>query len=511
VTYDFRIDFNNDGDFDDAGENVTSRILGREAVTVAYGRDQLRSQSPLAAGQASFLLDNRSRDYSPENASSPLSPNILPARPVRIQKTHQATTYTLFRGFTDDFDVQPYIEDRSVKVTCLDLLARFRDIKISTELHQGIRTGDAVGFILDEMGWPSTARDVDAGATVMPWWWEQDADAFEALTRVVNSEGLPALATVDSDGNFVFRDRHHRLIRSASVTSQATFRDLGAEPQFSAPLIYDHGWRDIINSVTLSVSERAAVGELENVFESTGTFSISTGETRVLAVESTDPFIGAVAPEVDTDYTVQSGAVEVSLSRTSGASTTIFIKATSGAVVAGMRLRAYPVREVTTYQVQAEDSTSISRYGRRSYTQDAPWVGINDAGAIAAILLAYRAERLPIVSFRMVSGFNGNPTRMAQMLSRDLSDRITVVDAETGLNDDFFIERIEHTISDAGAVHETVFGCEKVPTQVANVFILGSATRGVLGTNRLGKAGLDDPATVFILGSGVLGTNLLGR
>ena len=54
-------------------------------------------------------------------------------------------------------------------------------------------------------------------------------------------------------------------------------------------------------------------------------------------------------------------------------------------------------------------------------------------------------------------------------------------------------------------------GLEACPTQVANVFILGSATRGILGTNRLGKQGLDDPSTVFILGSSLLGTGLLGH
>jgi hypothetical protein len=42
--------------------------------------------------------------------------------------------------------------------------------------------------------------------------------------------------------------------------------------------------------------------------------------------------------------------------------------------------------------------------------------------------------------------------------------------------------------------------------------ILGSATRGILGTNVLGRQGIPDAARVFILGSGsngVLGTSVL--
>lgn len=494
ATYDFRIDWNNDGDFDDARETVTDRVLSRESVTISYGRDQQRSLSPIGPGQAAFALNNTSRDYSPENTNSPLAGNLLPARPVRIQATHLSTTYTLFRGFLDGFDVLPAKPERSVRVTCLDLLNRFRETAISTDLYKGIRTGEAIGIILDEIGWPAADRDLDLGATVIDWWWEENADAGEALERIVNSEGIPALVAVDANGNFVFRDRHHRYTRTESTTSQATISDTGGEPLFSAPLVYDHGWRDIVNSVNLSVNDRAPAGALANVFETDRTYSLSDGQTLPIKVEASDPFMGAVEPVDGTDFTTRSGTVEITLSRTSGQSATIFVKATGGAaVISSMRLRAYPVAVVSTFQVAAEDAVSISRYGRRSYSQDAPWAGIHDARAIAEVLLGYRAERLPIITFRMV---NGNDTRLTQMLSRDLSDRITVVDAETGLNDPFFIERIEHTVTEAGLFHETTFGCEKTPTQVDNVFRFDTTGQG-FDDGRFGITGLNDPLTMF--------------
>lgn len=495
MTYDFRVDWNGDGDFDDTGENVTARVYGtRETVTISYGRDQARSLSPTGPGEASFGLNNRSRDYSPENPSSPLAGNILPARQVRIQKTHLAQTYTLFRGYTDDYELLPERPASSVRITCLDLLARFKDTKISTPLYAGITTGQAIGYILDEMGWPTDDRDIDNGATLIRFWWETETDAFEALEKVVNSEGIPAMATVDADGNFMFRDRHHRLTRSASLTSQTTFRDTGAEPKYSAPLAYDHGWRDIVNSVTLSVDERR-LGPLSTVWETDASYSIDAGETISISVEATDPFGSAEVPEEDTDFTVRSGSVAVSLSRTSGSSLTIFVQAgVTTAVINGMRLRARPLSVASTFQVHAEDSTSIQRYGRRSPPSlDAPWVGIHDAKAIAEIMLAHRAERLPIVTFRVV---NGNDTRMTQMLSRDLSDRVTVVEAETGLNADFYIEHIGHTITQAGLFHETTFGCEKAPTQPSSVFRFDTAGQG-FNDGRFGITGLSDPDTMF--------------
>jgi hypothetical protein len=186
--------------------------------------------------------------------------------------------------------------------------------------------------------------------------------------------------------------------------------------------------------------------------------------------------------------------VTLTLSRTTGSSATVFVKAIGGpAVIDGMRLRAYPVRVASTFQVHAEDSTSIDRYGRRSYSQDAPWAGIHDAEAIAQVLLAHRAERLPIISLRMV---NGSDTRLTQQLSRDLSDRVTIVDAETGLNDEFYIERIEHTISEAGKFHETTFGLEKAATIPANVFRFDTAGQG-FNDGVFGQQGLDDPDLMF--------------
>jgi hypothetical protein len=57
----------------------------------------------------------------------------------------------------------------------------------------------------------------------VPWWWASQADAFDMLTELLASEGPPSIAYIAPDGTFVFRDRHHRLLRAASLTSQATF------------------------------------------------------------------------------------------------------------------------------------------------------------------------------------------------------------------------------------------------------------------------------------------------
>jgi hypothetical protein len=508
------VDWVADGDFADAGDDITHRVLdARTPITTRYGRDQARALSPTAAGEANLELDNQSRDYSPENTSSPLNGLVLPGRSVLIQATLSGTTYTLFTGHLDDFTVQPGREARSVQLSCLDPLARLKGVQVSTELKQGLRTGEAVNALLDAAGWSATLRDIDPGGSTLPWWWLDGDDAFDALLDLVDSEGPPALVSIDEAGRIVFRDRHHRLLRAASTTVQSTWRSSGSiEPLISAPAEYNHGWKEIVNTVTFEMPVRQLDSVRSPVWTSAGTISLAAGETQPITVRGSTPFAGAIVPVAGVDYTLMSGSVSITIGRTSGASTTLFVTAVGGpAVIQNLQLQAYTLETVATTVVTVEDSTSIGLYGRRSAptTNTPTWASMGDAKAIAVIIIAQRSARVPTIAVTLV---NANNTRGAQQLSRDLSDRVHLTESQTGLDADCYIEQIAHSISQGGREHRTTFGLEKAPTQVTGALILGSATSGVLGTNKLGKRGLANPANMFILGSGtngVLGTNIL--
>jgi hypothetical protein len=216
------VDWNGDGDYDDTAENVTEDVLASGPVTFQYGRDQARALSPPAVGTLGFSLCNAARIYSPENPDSPIADDIAPAAPIKVEEVINNTLYPLMTGRVDTFDVRTDRGDRSAVITGLDGLALLRGAKISTELYEAQRTGTLVGVILDTIGW-TAGRDIDLGATHVPWWWASQADAFDLLTELLASEGPPSIAYVAPDGTFVYRDRHHRLLRAASLTSQATF------------------------------------------------------------------------------------------------------------------------------------------------------------------------------------------------------------------------------------------------------------------------------------------------
>lgn len=506
----FQIDWDNDGDWDGTHENVTGRVLRRTPVRIKYGRDQDRALSPTAPGEASFILNNRSRDYYPDNLFSPLHGLVTPARPVRIRAFTDLQEYVLYRGFIDDFNLDPGFGERSIEISCVDALIILQDANISTTVYPSIRSGDAIHRILDAISWPQNARDIDAGATTFRWW-SANGSAADVVQDIVGSEGAPAYISISPEGDFVFRDRHHRLVRDSSISSQAIFRDSGTEPLFSE-MTYDHGWRDVVNSIEIDVTDSEVSGSVSVLWDGGDTvYSLASGKTIEVEVVTEGSFANAIIPESGVDYSIISGTVSISLTKTSGYNTKIRVTAVGGsASITNLQLRGYVLEETATKRVSVSDTASIQQYQiRAGNTINAPYASYEDLFALAQVTLAYRSERLPIVVLTL-KRMDTNFTRYAHMLGRNLSDRITIVDAETGLNGDFSIERIEHDIGELGRFHRTDFGCERIPEQPVDALRLDI---GVLDTNTLGRQGMDDPREVFILDSdqNILNANLLGN
>ena len=501
-----KIDWDNDGTYaatyDDATPDVRSRI---SPVHLEYGRDQNTALAPMAAGRGGFVLDNRSRKYSPRNASSVLFGKIKPARNVLCTRSVGGTTYTLFRGHTDDNPLNPDLDNKTVAVSLVDGLADLQGQNISTELFSGIRTGDAITKVLDAVGWPAADRDIDPGATVIPWWWEDQTDALNAIEKIVQSEGSPSLVTIDPDGKLLFLDRHHRLLNARSITSQATFR--GAEsrqlPYLAVPFTYDEAWRNIINTGTVNVDVRAAE-ILQPVFTSESRIVLSPLEQKLITVTSDEPFFNAQIPVLDTDYTLIAGAVSFTLTRLSGASTTVVMTGgAAGAQIEALQLRAQPVKVQNAVQVSAQDVQSVADFGPRSFPTEIPWCNPGDADAVLEAAVALRSQPLPILTATFVVP-EIYPDMAAAVLSRDISDRVTIYENDTSLNGvDFYIESITHDFTDE-LDHRVTFGLEMVPqAQTSPMFRFDTSGQG-FDQGRF-STGIEDPTLVFQFDSNVSG------
>ncbi|MER7488711.1 hypothetical protein ABTY20_22960 [Streptomyces sp. NPDC126497] len=464
-------------------EDVTGDIVSD--VALSYGRDQERQFSPSSVGSASFTLDNTHRRYSPENAGGPLHGDLDPARAMSAAVTFNGRAYSLFTGRADDFEVHVDFGDRTAGFTFLDGLGGLAGVKLSTAVYSSRHTGDLVHTVLDLAGW-SGGRDIDPGASVVRHWWLEGTDALSALHDLVKSEGPPAVAYVAPDGTFVFRDRHHRMLRQASLTSRATFTagalgDCAADGpadgySFTKPFTYSHGWRDIVNRVEFDVEEREPASALEVVWSDESTYSLAPGQSVDLVVNASEPFVGAVLPVLGTDvayFSSGGGVPSLQLNRRSGASATLTVRAVGGPVeVSYLQLRARPLAVRRTVKVALSDPGSVGRHGERTYPDSAPWASPADAEAIANMVLLHYARRRPTVQLRVTSS---DPAHFVQVVQRTVSDRIRIVNAEMGLDADFFVERVAHTIQRFNAagrppVHSVVLGCERDLLVPENVF-----------------------------------------
>lgn len=460
VTYTVAVDWDKDGDYSDTGEDITGDVLPDEGITWERGRDAIRDFSPPAAGKAALTLNNASKDYSPDNTGSPLYGKLTPKRTITIGATKDDTDYALFAGRLDDIPQNP--GKKQAGLTALGMLARLRGVKVSTGLYEGITTDAAIGHVLDAAGWPAGARTLDSGKTTLKYWWADADDAFDAVVQLLNTEGPGAAIYEDGNGYFVFESRHYRLTQTRATTSQATFHDSGATPPYHiAPFSYNPGLTDsIVNECTIDVNVRTEE-DLDVIWELGQSLTIPAGSSTRIVVSAADgdPIKSAVTPVSGTDYTVTSGSVaSLTLSRTSGPSTSIYIEAgSSGATISGLQLRAVRISK-TKIQIANTIDASASQDDFELQTFNLPiWpeLDINVAQDFTnAIVGRYKDPRATVT----ITVAGDDATHIQQVLEREISDRITVIEAQSGLSGDMHIEHVAHTLTDR---HVVVLSCEK--------------------------------------------------
>lgn len=119
----------------------------------------------------------------------------------------------------------------------------------------GERGGARIGRVLDEIGWPTARRDLDAGATRQGPYLPAGAEAIDYIRQV--EAGEQGVFAFDVDGNARFIDR----IALAQAASVATFSDDGA----AGAIQYESMERDgnhidtMANIVTTSYSSVGAI------------------------------------------------------------------------------------------------------------------------------------------------------------------------------------------------------------------------------------------------------------
>jgi len=178
-------------------------------VETNRGRTALSDQ--FQTGALTLRIVDQNGDFNPQNVTGPYYNLLTPMKKVQITSTFNSVTYPIFSGFITSYvTTYPNESGEDVAITTIQAVDAFRlaqlaQISTVTGATAGNLSGTRVNQILDEIDWPASMRDIDAGLTTMQADPGTNRTALQALTTVATSE-YGALY-VDATGSFVFQSR----------------------------------------------------------------------------------------------------------------------------------------------------------------------------------------------------------------------------------------------------------------------------------------------------------------
>jgi hypothetical protein len=240
-----------------------SNLINR--IETNRGRTALSDQ--FQTGSLTLRLVDQNGDFNPQNTSGPYYNLLTPMRKVQITATYSGITYPVFSGFITSYVTSYPSEAEDVAITTIQAVDAFRlaqnaQISTVTGASAGNLSGTRINQILDEIDWPASMRDIDAGLTTMQADPGTNRTALQAMFTVSESE-YGALY-VDGDGSFVFQDRG---VTAGSIGGTPTaFADNGSGIPY-----FDASW--ILNDVL--VFNKATITRLG------GTAQVATNQASI--------------------------------------------------------------------------------------------------------------------------------------------------------------------------------------------------------------------------------------
>jgi hypothetical protein len=207
--------------------------------TIQTNRGRNPQADQFQTGTLTLRIVDQNGDFNPQNPSGPYFGLLDPMRKVAISATYNSVTYPIFSGFITSYNTTTPKNALDVVYTTITAVDAFRlaqnaQIATVTGATAGDLSGTRINQILDQIGWPSSMRDVDAGLTTL------QADPGTARTSLAAMQTVTlseyGALYVDATGSFVFQDRQ---VTTASIGGTPTvFNDNGTNIGY-----FDAVWR----------------------------------------------------------------------------------------------------------------------------------------------------------------------------------------------------------------------------------------------------------------------------
>ncbi len=473
AVYELFVDWDNDGDFEDAGENVSDDWM---RAGIHRGFSGAMSRLP-GVGRGTFVLKNTDRQYSPE-----LNADVVPRRAVKFDMTYGDSTETLFFGYLETIEpASGSYESRSVVFECVDGMALLDlyegEVALAVNQYADDIIDDIVSSVYDP---PDTSYQ--AGVNIFPvssdqWSYQESGKPVEEIKA---TDKISDVCVADwgvffiaKDGDAVFYNRHQMpLDASTKLTINGTMQSLNYKMAVSS--VYNH--------VEVTCYPRSVGNTLEVVgrISQDKAIVVDAGATIVLSIPFRDSVnsrvtvggMGCVVPVAGTDFDTtndpegQGDNTNASVNASAdfyGDHAEISLENTSADPIYLQRLqvRGYGVRVREKVTVISEDATSVAAYQRRKMRVNAALMSNPaEAQALADYLLGLFKDPYGVITG---IGFvaNVSSTRMEAARDLELCDLVELTETQTGLSSykghimsiDHAIDPVLHRVTFSLATH----------------------------------------------------------
>lgn len=161
-------------------------------------------------GSMSVRIVDQNGDFNPQNPASPYFGLLTPLKKINITATYGGVEYPMFSGFITSYTTTtPKMATDIVytTLTAVDAFRLFQNSQISTVTlaEAGDLPGERVNAILDEIGWPSSMREIQYGSTIFQADPGNPRTALAALQTCATSEY--GAVYINARGSIEFNDR----------------------------------------------------------------------------------------------------------------------------------------------------------------------------------------------------------------------------------------------------------------------------------------------------------------
>lgn len=487
--YKFYVDWNNDGDYGEAYEDITADVMGASWQRGFSGPPPAQAN----AGSLTLTLRNGTGKYTATNQDSPIVMaygGIRPGIKVRITmqvpggSTSNAAVMLLDMIETDASGVP--LPAGTARLSAIGVFSKLVRGDVNVALHEQITTSSAVSHVLTAVGWTyGSTIDASPRTTILKWWVRSGQSPIEAIRELEAAE--IGRFWEAKDGKVVFDGRNHIFVDD-HASPRVTY-GIGGFRMWDPKLLNSN--TTVYNAYrgqqrTFNLSDEVALVTIVDVENGQGGKPPripAGGDPIVIWMElneknSPNNYIGVyewtdsggVGVEAnssidglgadvwtDLDFLREDFGPKIKMTFWNNGSADLYLT----------KLIAYGIAIIETdpIEIKEDDSASQDIYGISEYPAPNPWcTDLEDGRDEAQYIVDRFKDPRTVIQFKLVS--NVDHEHLVESQTIDVGDRIRINDQGSegsvyGLyvDDEFIVDSVQHDVTNDGRIDVVTVTC----------------------------------------------------